>query len=145
MFRRSEEKSSLCRCNVSIKSTQSANAVTYVKAEILFHTSSANVAGSCPLTVSTIPHITHFISLFIVVPSSTIEPSQVYTTPLLRKNINTAAMLTSDTLLRHLRQVMYHGEIGGCALLSLIYSWYRTFNVWCSTCLYLPFFALHCN
>ena len=29
---------------------------------------------------------------------------------MLRKNINTVAMLTGDTLLRHFSQVMYHGR-----------------------------------
>ena len=46
----------------------------------------------------------------------------------LRKNINTAAMLllTGDALLRHFRKGMYHGGIGSCALLSLMYSWCDT-------------------
>ena len=40
----------------------------------------------------------------------------------LRKNINTVAMLTSDTLLHHFRTGMYHSGIGSCTLLSLMYS-----------------------
>ena len=38
------------------------------------------------------------------------------------KNINTVAMPTRDALLRHFRKQMYHGRIGSCALLSLMYS-----------------------
>ena len=38
------------------------------------------------------------------------------------KNINTVATLTGDTLLRHFRKGMYHGGIGSCTLLSLMYS-----------------------
>ena len=37
--------------------------------------------------------------------------------------INTVDMLTRDTLLCHFRKRLYHGGIGGCALLSLMYSW----------------------
>ena len=40
----------------------------------------------------------------------------------LRKNINTVAMLTGDALLHHFRKGMYHGGIGSCTLLSLMYS-----------------------
>ena len=40
----------------------------------------------------------------------------------LRQNINTVAMLTSDALLRHFSKGMYHAGIGGCTLLSLMYS-----------------------
>ena len=43
----------------------------------------------------------------------------------LHKNINTVAMLTHDLLLRHFREGMYNGRIGGCALLSLMYSCYK--------------------
>ena len=42
----------------------------------------------------------------------------------LRKNINAVAMLTGNVLLRHFRKGMYHGGIGSCTLLSLMYSWY---------------------
>ena len=38
------------------------------------------------------------------------------------KNINMVAMLTRDALLHHFRKQMYDGRIGGCALLSLMYS-----------------------
>ena len=38
------------------------------------------------------------------------------------KNINMVAMLTRDALLHHCRKQMYDGRIGGCALLSLMYS-----------------------
>ena len=40
----------------------------------------------------------------------------------LRKNINTVAMLMNDTLLRHFRTGMYHGGIGSCTLVFLVYS-----------------------
>ena len=38
------------------------------------------------------------------------------------KNINTVAMMTGDALLRHSTKGMYHGGIGSCTLLSLMYS-----------------------
>ena len=42
--------------------------------------------------------------------------------PALRKNINTVTMLAGDVLLCHFRKGMYHGRIGSCTLLSLMYS-----------------------
>ena len=117
---RSEEKS-LFHCNIFVNATRSAN-VTNVAAEILFNTSSVNVAGTSPLTTSAITRVTHFISLFKVIPGIEHKRVHGFHTPLLCKNINTVAMLTCDVLLHHFRKRMFLGGIGSCTLLSLVYS-----------------------
>ena len=43
----------------------------------------------------------------------------------LHKNNNAVAMLTGNMLLRHFGKGLYHGGIGSCTLLSLMYSWWQ--------------------
>ena len=86
---------------------QSANMVTYVAAAILLKTSSVNVPGISPLTASVISRRAQTI---LEVPHT------------LCKNVITVAVLMCDALLRHFRRRMFHRGIGGCVLLSLLYS-----------------------
>ena len=78
-------------------------------------------SGQFPLTAA-IFCIVYFVSLFEVIPIAheRFHMSHV----ILHKNMNMVAMLTCDVLLRHFRKQKFHGGIGGCTLLSLMYSCY---------------------
>ena len=64
---RSEVKSSLRLCNVSMNTTRSSNVVTYAAAEIVLRTSSGNSEGSSPLISAAMCPTTRLVSLFVEV------------------------------------------------------------------------------